>query len=77
MILVNNSNRESKWTVTPTGAPPLGGIFKAGQYHRIDNPPGYPPYTVGFTCSGIEGVQSKDAVVTFDTGKPAQASYPD
>jgi hypothetical protein len=75
MILVNNSPSQSKWFVTSAGGQ-LNGTFNSGQYHRVDSPPGNPPYTVTFTCTGIEGVTSKDAIVTFDTGK-THASYPE
>lgn len=78
MIIVNNSTSTTPWTVTFTGGK-LDGTVRPQEFHKIDNLPGNPPYTVGFTCAGVEGVKSKDAVVTYDLAAPTrvQASYPD
>lgn len=78
MIIVNNSRSATPWTVTFTGGK-LEGTVDPQHFHSIGNLPGNPPYTVGFTCAGVEGVKSKDAVVTYDMSAStrAQASYPE
>jgi hypothetical protein len=76
MIIVNNSSSATPWTVVFSEGQ-LKGTVEAHQFHNIDNLPGTPPYTVGFTCAGVEGVKSKDAVITYDMSAPTrvQASY--